>query len=93
MREILRSTDPVAVNFAESLLKEAGIAHFVADRHMSGAEGGINAFPHRLLVAAGDWGEARQLLFDAGLGAELTPAAVGSPGSGAASQLPRGKPE
>ena len=68
MREILRSNDPVLINFAQSLLKQAGIACFLADQHMSVAEGSIGAFPRRLLVAQADWAEASRTLDEAGLG-------------------------
>jgi hypothetical protein len=71
MREVLRSNDPVALSFALSVLEQAGIAHFVADQHMSVAEGSIGAFPRRLLVEASDWAAARRLLDEAGLGAWL----------------------
>jgi hypothetical protein len=71
MRDVLRSNDPVVISFAQTVLREAGVAHFVADQHMSVAEGSIGAFPRRLLVDASDWGEARRLLDEAGLGAWL----------------------
>lgn len=71
MIEILRTTDPVLLTFVESLLREAGLAFHVADRHMSVAEGGIGAFPRRLLVLDEDAPAARRLLIDAGLGREL----------------------
>jgi hypothetical protein len=71
VREVLRSNDPVAVSFAQSVLREVGIGCFVADQHMSVAEGSIGAFPRRLLVDARDWDAARRLLAEAGLGAWL----------------------
>lgn len=71
MREILRSNDAVLISFALSLLRQAGIAGFVADQHISVVEGSIGAFPRRLLVDAKDWSNARRLLSEAGLGASL----------------------
>jgi hypothetical protein len=68
MQDILRSNDPVVISFAQNVLQQAGIANFVADQHMSIVEGSIGAFPRRLLVEASDWGEARRLLDEAGLG-------------------------
>jgi hypothetical protein len=68
MRELLRSNDPVVISFAQSVLQQAGIANFLADQHVSIVEGSIGAFPRRLLVDASDWGEARRLLAEAGLG-------------------------
>ena len=57
-----------SISFAQAVLKEAGIANFVADQHMSVAEGSIGAFPRRLLVDAADWTAARRALMEAGLG-------------------------
>ena len=67
MREVLRSNDAVVVSFAQAILKEIGIAHFVADQHMSVAEGSIGAFPRRMLVDTADWMAARRALVSAGL--------------------------
>lgn len=71
MRDVLRSNDPVVISFAQAVLREVGIANFVADQHMSVVEGSIGAFPRRLLVEAPDWDRARRLLAEAGLGAWL----------------------
>jgi hypothetical protein len=68
MRELMVSNDAVAMSFARSVLQEAGIESFVADQHMSIAEGSIGAFPRRLLVATESLPEARRLLDEAGLG-------------------------
>jgi len=68
MREVLRSNDPVVMSFAQSVLQDEGIVHFVADQHMSIAEGSIGAFPRRLLVDDSRWEAARTSLADAGLG-------------------------
>lgn len=67
MREVLRSNDPVVISFAQSVLQDAGIQSFVADLHMSVAEGSIGAFPRRLQVATADWENARRALTDARL--------------------------
>lgn len=50
MEEVFRTNDPVKLTFVEHLLNEAGIEHFVADRHISAIEGNIGAFPRRVLV-------------------------------------------
>lgn len=71
MKEILRLNDPVLLSLAETLLSEAGIPHFVADRNMSVLEGSIGVLARRLLVADDRLDEARQLLADAGIGDEL----------------------
>jgi hypothetical protein len=71
MEEILRTNDIVLISFVETLLKEAGIAHFVADQNMSVIEGSIGILPRRVLVPADDVVAARRLLSDAGVGDEL----------------------
>ena len=71
MREILRSNDAVLISFAEAMLRQAGIASFLADQHISVVEGSIGAFPRRLLVGREDWPTARRILSEAGLGASL----------------------
>jgi hypothetical protein len=71
MREVLRSNDVVVLSFAQSVLQRVGIACFLADQHMSVAEGSIGAIPRRLLVDAPDWEAARRHLGEAGLGAWL----------------------
>ena len=50
MEEVFRTNDPVKLSYVEHLLQEAGIDHFVADRHISAVEGNIGAFPRRVLV-------------------------------------------
>jgi hypothetical protein len=79
MRELLRSNDPVLMNFAESVLRQTGIATLIADQHMSVVEGSIGAFPRRLLVANEDWAAARAALVQADLGQWLVGAEAGAP--------------
>ena len=74
MLEVLRSNDPVLISFAQTVLRDAGIDNFVADQHMSIAEGSIGAFPRRLLVAAEELAQARKVLSEAGLEAWLVAA-------------------
>jgi hypothetical protein len=71
MLEVLRSNDPVVISFAQTVLRGAGIDSFVADQHISVAEGSIGAFPRRIQVAAEDVAQARQALSEAGLQAWL----------------------
>ena len=68
MRELFRCNDPVLLSFAASLLAEAGIHFFIADAHMSVLEGSLGVLPRRMLVEAGEFDRARQLLADAGVG-------------------------
>ena len=67
MREILRTTDPTAIAFATALLRAEDIDCFVLDVHMSVLEGGIGAFPRRLMVAERDAFRARAILRDNGV--------------------------
>ena len=71
MRELLRSNDAVLINFAQSVLRQAGIASFVADQYMSVVEGSIGAFPRRLQVADEDWAPPGERSAEAGLDAWL----------------------
>lgn len=71
MHEIIRSNDIVLMSFAESLMRDAGIASMVADQSMSALEGSLGMLPRRLLVDSDQVDQARRILTDAGLGAEL----------------------
>ncbi|MBN9037120.1 MAG: DUF2007 domain-containing protein [Rhizobiales bacterium] len=71
MIELLRTNDPVVISFAEALLTDAGIDHFVADQNMSILEGSLGVLPRRLMVARGDLERAKQLLADAGIANEI----------------------
>jgi hypothetical protein len=73
MREVLRTNDAVLLNFAEAVLRQAGIASSLADQHISVIEGSIGAFPRRLLVGSDDWAAARRALAEAGLESWLIP--------------------
>lgn len=71
MKELIRTNDAVILSFAESLLKDAGILTMVADQSMSVLEGSLGLLPRRLLVEGDRADEARLILKDAGLDAEL----------------------
>ncbi|GMB81327.1 DUF2007 domain-containing protein [Shinella zoogloeoides] len=73
MIELIRTNDAVLLSFAESLMKEAGIHCLIADEGMSILEGSLGMLPRRFLVEADREDEARRILSDAGLGAELRP--------------------
>ena len=66
MRVVAESTDPVRVSFLLALLRDAGIDCIVLDAHISALEGGIGAFPRRLVVAEDDLAQARRVLREAG---------------------------
>ncbi|MGK6313945.1 DUF2007 domain-containing protein [Neorhizobium sp. DT-125] len=73
MREIIRTNDVVTLSLAESLMKDAGIHCLIADQSMSVLEGSLGFLPRRFLVEEERAEEARRILKDAGLGAELRP--------------------
>jgi hypothetical protein len=57
MIEVLRTNNPVRLDYAVVLLNRAGCHPFVADRFMSATEGGILAFERRILVPD-EWANA-----------------------------------
>ncbi len=71
MIELLRTNDPVLLSFAEAILTEGAIDHFVADRHMSALEGSLGFLQRRILVADDQVAQARRLLSDVGLADDL----------------------
>jgi hypothetical protein len=71
MVEIVRTNDVVLVSFLQSLLENANIPVLVADTHMSALEVMNVIFPRRILVPDDDADQARRLIRDAGLEAEL----------------------
>jgi Putative prokaryotic signal transducing protein len=71
MVEIVRTSDLVMIGFLQSLLENANIPVFVADMHMSALEGMIGVFPRRILVPEDRAAQARRLIGEAGLEAEL----------------------
>jgi hypothetical protein len=71
MIAILKTNNPVTLNFAGVVLNGAQIEYFVADTHISVLEGSIGAIPRRLMVIDEDEIDARAALTEAGLGDEL----------------------
>lgn len=71
MLELLRTNDLVLISRIEALLRERGVVFFIADRHMSSAEGSLGFLPRRVLVAEEDAAAARAALAEAGLAEEL----------------------
>ncbi len=55
----------------EALLADSGIAVLVLDQHTSVLEGSAGAIPRRVMVADEDYARARNVLENAGEGAEL----------------------
>lgn len=72
MKELVRTNDPALLSFVQSLLSDAEIEFLLADQHMSVLDGSIGALPRRILVADGDFDEARQIMRDADIGDEIS---------------------
>lgn len=71
MHELIRTNDAVLISFVASLMKQAGIGHFVADENMSIVEGSLGVLPRRVMVDAARADEARRILREVGVGSEL----------------------
>lgn len=65
MRAVMKTGDLVAVDYARAVLRGEGIACEVFDDQMCIMEGGIGAFPRRLMVADDDFARASALLREA----------------------------
>ena len=64
MKLLPKTNDPTLIAFAQAMLSGEGIDSFVMDVHMSIFEGGIGAFPRRLMVAPRDHFRASAVLRD-----------------------------
>lgn len=71
MIELMRTNDAVLISFVEALLRDAGLACFVADQNMSVIEGSLGILPRRVMVSEDDLDAARNLLEEAGIAGEL----------------------
>ncbi|MEO3416502.1 DUF2007 domain-containing protein [Roseovarius sp. CAU 1744] len=67
MRQLLRTTDPTSIAFAQALLQGEGIDCFEMDVNMSVLEGSIGIFPRRLMVREADFARAARALRDNGI--------------------------
>lgn len=65
MREVLKTNNPVELNYAEVVLADAGIESVVFDGHMSVMDGSMVILPRRLMVADGEAERALTILRDA----------------------------
>jgi hypothetical protein len=65
MREILKSNNAVELNFAEVVLRDAGIGCVLLDTHMSIMDGSMVIIPQRLMVDDDDQARARAILTEA----------------------------
>ena len=64
MRAVLKTNNPVQLNFAEVLLKDAGLETEVFDKEMSIMDGSLGVLPRRLMVADEDFARAQSILRD-----------------------------
>lgn len=68
MRELLRTSDPVRMSRAVSLLEEFGIATLVFDSHASSIYGGaVEMLRQRLMVDDDDYNRAHRFLLTEGV--------------------------
>ncbi len=65
MRLVLKSLDPVVLNFAANLLSQEGIESVIFDTHASVMDGSMGFLPRRLMVLDEDFPRAEKLLRDA----------------------------
>lgn len=65
MREVLKTNNPVELNFAEVVLADAGIELIVFDGHMSVMDGSMVILPRRLMVADAVADRAEKILREA----------------------------
>ncbi len=62
MRAVLKTTDPVVLDYAANLLSQEGIECVVFDTHASVMDGSMGFLPRRLMVLDEDFARADTLL-------------------------------
>ena len=62
MRAVLKTNNPVQLNFAEVLLTDACLQYVVFDSEMSVMDGSLGILPRRLMVADEDFSRAQAIL-------------------------------
>ena len=65
MRMVLKTLDPVALDFAANVLSQEGIKSVVFDAHSSVMDGSMGFLPRRLMVLDEDFDRAHRLLLEA----------------------------
>ena len=70
MKQLLRTTDPTVIAFAQALLQGEDIDCFELDVNMSVLDGSIGILPRRLMVREADFFIARAVLRDNGIAVE-----------------------
>ena len=69
---LINTMNPVTLNFAQAVLKDADILSFLFDMHSSVLDGSTTIVRRRLMSVDEDEEDARAALIAAGLGKELT---------------------
>lgn len=64
MKDLLRTTDPTVIAYAQALLQGEDIDVFEMDVHMSILDGSLGILPRRLMVRDADLFRARVVLAD-----------------------------
>ena len=64
MKAVLKTNNPVLLNYAQSLLRDAGIACVTFDENASVMDGSLGILPRRLMVPDEDFDRAQALLRD-----------------------------
>ena len=64
MKQLITTTDAVRLSFLCALLRDGGIDFSVYDAQISALEGGIGAFPRRVMVPTAQFLAAKTLLED-----------------------------
>lgn len=59
---MLKTTDPVVLNYAANVLEQEGIESVVFDTHASVMDGSMGFLPRRLMVLDDDFDRAQKLL-------------------------------
>jgi putative signal transducing protein len=62
MRAVLKTLNPVVLNYAANLLSQEGIESVVFDTHASIVDGSTGMLPRRLMVLNADFTRAEHLL-------------------------------
>ncbi len=65
MRAVLKSLDPVVLDYAANVLSQEGIESVVFDTHASVMVGSMGILPRRLMALDEDFVRARKLLREA----------------------------
>jgi hypothetical protein len=65
MRAVLKSLDPIVLDYAANVLSQEGIESVVFDTHASVMDGSMGFLPRRLMVRDEDFDRAYRLLSQA----------------------------